>query len=87
MNAETNSSTYENILKRSSELEGAMGAVAFAVLEMFRLGGMKESEVKELHEKMKIYFMKPSNSECNAVIKMVETRLQDEKEPSGLWYH
>jgi len=78
---------FEALLQKSSYLEGAMGAIAFAVLEMFRRGGMSESEVEAIHEKMKTYFMVPSNDECNAICKMLETRLQKEKrKEDGVWY-
>ena len=72
---------------KSNELEGGMGAVAFAVLEMFRRGGMEENEVIALHEKMKTYFMVPSNEECNAILGVVEERLkQDKRLENGKWY-
>ena len=80
-----NENDYERLLSQSNDLEGAMGAIAFAVLEMFRRGGMKEAEITELHEKMKKYFMVPSNADCNAICKMLETRLQSEK-VNGAWY-
>lgn len=78
---------YQDVLERSMGVEGPMGAIAFAVLEMFRRGGLEETEVEALHERMKRYFMVPSNAECNAIIRMVETRLQSEKvaEPA-VWY-
>ncbi|MBI1861738.1 MAG: hypothetical protein HYR96_12550 [Deltaproteobacteria bacterium] len=48
---------------------------------------MDEVAVTDLHEKMKFYFMKPSNRECNAICHMVETRLKEDKEPqSKVWY-
>ena len=75
------------LLTKSQSMEGGMGAIAFAVLEMFRRGGMSEGEVKELHEKMKVYFMKPSNDECNAILKMVEIRLQSDKDHGQSWYY
>lgn len=78
---------YEKLLCKSEELEGAMGAVAFATLEMFRRGGLPEDEIQAIHEKMKIYFMKPSNEECNAILKTVETRLKTDKEANReIWY-
>ncbi|MBY0370558.1 hypothetical protein K2X33_07725 [bacterium] len=84
---EKHSDLYEELLKASNELDGPMGAVAFAVLEMFRRGGLPQAEVQELHEKMKLFFMRPSNAECNAILKMVETRLKTEKEPDKeIWY-
>ena len=87
MELERNVGLFEQVVERSHELEGAMGAISFAVLEMFRRGGMEEGEVTALHEKMKIYFMKPSNAECNAICKMVETRLRSDKEATAdTWY-
>lgn len=78
----------DQLLTKSQAMEGGMGAISFAVLEMFRRGGMDEADVKALHEKMKVHFMKPSNAECNAVLKMVETRLQMDKEPGqNAWYY
>ena len=75
-------------LKTSSqELKTGMGAVAWAVLEMFRRGGMTSDEVSELHRKMNEYFPLPSNDECNAILKVVETRLHEDKsEANQLWY-
>jgi len=79
--------TYAELLQDAQKLDGALGAIAFAVLEMFRRGGMTESEVHTLHEKMKVFFRLPSNEECNAICKMVETRLQkDKRDDNGLWY-
>ncbi len=87
MDKKQNSSLHETLLNQSSNLEGGMGAIAFATLEMFRRGGLPETEVQALHEKMKIYFMKPTNEECNAILKMVETRLKVDKEPDhDAWY-
>ncbi len=84
---ENQEALYDSLLDRSKELEGGMGAIAFATLEMFRRGGLPETEVKALHEKMKSHFMKPSNEECNAILKVVETRLESDKEADqGLWY-
>lgn len=75
-------------LKKSSmQLESGMGAVAWAVLEMFRRGGMPEIEITALHEKMNRYFMEPTNAECNAILKVVEERLREDKVSSGdRWY-
>ena len=78
---------FTELMARSRSMEGAMGAIAFAVLEMFRRGGMSETEVEALHEKMKHHFMKPDNDECNAICRLLEARLQMDKENSGLWYH
>jgi hypothetical protein len=79
---------YEEVLRDSNALDGAMGAIAFAVLEMFRRGGMDEEELNILHEKMKEYFMVATNEECNAICRMVETRLQiDKRSENGYWYN
>ena len=78
---------YEETLKSSWKMDGGMGAIAFAVLEMFRLGGMEEEDVLSLHKKMELHFMSPSNEECNAICKMVEARLKaDRRQDNGLWY-
>lgn len=87
MEIEKHADLYGQLLSESAKLEGAMGAIAFATLEMFRRGGLPEAEVQALHEKMKVHFMKPSNEECNAILKMVETRLKTEKETAReVWY-
>ena len=87
MDMENHGELYDQLLNESAKLEGAMGAIAFATLEMFRRGGLPESEVQALHEKMKVYFMKPSNAECNAILKIVETRLKTDKETNReVWY-
>jgi hypothetical protein len=76
-----------NQLKQeASTLKSGFGAVAWAVLEMFKRGGMPESEIKAIHEKMNHYFAQPSNVECNAILKVVEDRLLEDKETSGVWY-
>lgn len=81
------SPSYDTTLERSREMEGGMGAIAFAVLEMFRLGGMDEDSIKNIHEKMQHYFMIPTNKECNAICKVVETRLaEDRRQDNSLWY-
>ena len=82
-----NSTEFQALLSKSKELEGGMGAVAFAVLEMFRRGGMPESEVEALHSKMKTYFMVPTNAECNAILAVVLKRLASDKlAENGSWY-
>jgi len=75
-------------LKNSSlELKSGMGAVSWAVLEMFKRAGMPQTEVAALHQKMNEYFPKPSNDECNAILKVVEARLDEEKaDDKELWY-
>ncbi len=61
--------------------------MSWAVLEMFKRAGMPNSGVEMLHAKMNEYFPKPSNDECNAILKVVESRLQDDKEAdTKLWY-
>ncbi|MEQ1875368.1 MAG: hypothetical protein ABL958_01900 [Bdellovibrionia bacterium] len=73
--------------QEAAPLKSAFGAVAWSVLEMFRRGGMSEDEVKAIHEKMNHYFAKPSNDECNAILKVVESRLTEDKEPGReIWY-
>jgi hypothetical protein len=87
MEIQEQAALYETLLIQSIKMEGAMGAIAFAVLEMFRRGGLSEEEVEALHDKMKHYFMKPSSEECNAILKMVETRLERDKDTSrDTWY-
>jgi hypothetical protein len=77
---------FEKLLEDSKELQGPMGAVAFAVLEMFRRGGLEPDYIQALHEQMKFYFVTPSNDECNVILKVVEKRLKDERQPNGAWY-
>ncbi|MGE3759070.1 MAG: hypothetical protein AB7H97_15010 [Pseudobdellovibrionaceae bacterium] len=75
-------------LKKDAEsLKSGFGAVSWAVLEMFKRAGMPKAEVEQIHAKMNEYFPKPSNDECNAILKVVESRLQEDKEASSkLWY-
>ena len=68
---------YEETLKSSWKMDGAMGAIAFAVLEMFRLGGLDEESILSIHRKMELYFMNPSNEECNAICKMVPSTVDE----------
>ena len=63
----------------SEELTSGLGAVAWAALEMFKRGGMPAEELKQIHEKMNQYFAKPDNEVCNAVLRVVERRLEEDK--------
>jgi hypothetical protein len=73
--------------KDAERIKSGMGVVAWAVLEMFKRSGMPPDEIGQLHAKMNEHFPKPSDDECNAILKVVEARLQDDKVPaSGLWY-
>jgi hypothetical protein len=77
----------EKLRKESNELKSGLGSVAWATLEMFKRGGMPDIEIIELKEKMNIYFAKPSNDECNSILKVVESRLVEDKEPGrDTWY-
>lgn len=73
--------------EEASSLKSGLGAVAWATLEMFRRGGMPEQELKRIHERMNTYFAMPSDDECNAILRVVETRLVEDKNPdSNTWY-
>jgi hypothetical protein len=63
-----------------------MGAIAWAVLEMFRRGGMEPSRVNAIHEEMTKYFAIPGNDDCNAILKVVEERLRSDKTGGDDWY-
>jgi hypothetical protein len=81
-----NNCDVNQLKQEAATLKSGFGAVAWAVLEMLKRGGMPQSEVQAIHEKMNHYFAKPSNEECNAILKVVEDRLIEDKEPSGIWY-
>ncbi len=73
--------------QESQSLKSGLGVIAWAVLEMFKRGGMPANEIAKIQEQMNTYFAKPSNDECNAVLKVVESRLADDKEAkTNLWY-
>jgi hypothetical protein len=76
-----------DLKKESMTMQGGMGAVAWAVLEMFKRGGMHAEEVKQIQQKMTHYFAIPSDEVCNAILSVVEERLAEEKEPNtDIWY-
>ena len=78
---------YNSALQtEAAEFKGGMGAVAWAVLEMFKRARLPEGEIMQLRTKMDEYFVKPSNDECNAILKVLETRLQKDKGAGNLWY-
>lgn len=86
-NEKTNAVDVTQLKAEASSLKSGLGAVAWATLEMFKRGGMPEGEIKQIHEKMNEYFAKPSNDVCNAVLEVVEARLNEDKEPnSNTWY-
>lgn len=76
-----------NQLKTQSDsLKSALGVVAWATLEMFKRGGMPGEELNQIQEKMNHYFAQSSNEVCNAVLRVVEARLIEDKEPnSNIW--
>lgn len=76
----------DRLLMESKELQGALGATAWATLEMFKQAGMPESERESLYAKMTEYFAKPSDQVCNAVLSVLEKRLCEEKNDDGTWY-
>lgn len=78
---------FELLFEESLELEGGMGAVAWAVLEMFRRGGMEERSIDQLHDQMSAFFAKPSDQDCNLILEVLETRLARDRSPiTGRWY-
>jgi hypothetical protein len=71
----------------ASSLKSGLGAVAWATLEMFKRGGMPPQELKRIQERMNTYFAMPSDDECNAILRVVEARLVEDKAPdSNVWY-
>ena len=81
------SDDYAWLLEDSRRMQGGLGAVAYAMLEMFRRGGLDRAAIETLHGQMEEYFAKPSNDDCNSICKMVYTRLEEDREPeTGLWY-
>jgi hypothetical protein len=83
----TYSADFTELKQSSMKLESGLGSVAWAVLEMFKRGGMPQAEVESIHKKMDHYFAKPSNEECNAILKVVEERLQEDKiSEKEIWY-
>ncbi len=74
------------LLSASQALESGMGAVAWATLEMFKRGGMTESDLAALQSSMNEYFAKPSNEECNTILSVLETRLREDKKSTDAWY-
>jgi hypothetical protein len=77
----------KQLKSEADTLKSGLGAVAWATLEMFKRGGMPAEEIRQIQEKMNHYFAQPSNDVCNAVLRVVETRLVEDKEPnSDIWY-
>ena len=73
--------------EEAASLKSGLGAVAWATLEMLKRGGMPAAELNQMHEKMIECFAKSPNDVCNAVLRVVETRLAEDKEPgSNIWY-
>jgi hypothetical protein len=75
-----------DLLTESQGSKNGLGAVAWATLEIFKRGGMPENDIKEIQGQMMEYFGNPSNTECNTVLRVVEKRLNDDKESEGIWY-
>ena len=76
----------QNLLENSRQLESGLGAIAWATLEMLRRGGMPNEKLQKLENDMNAYFAKPSNVECNTILRVVEKRLMEDKEEDGIWY-
>jgi hypothetical protein len=77
----------ELLFERSQEFQGGLGAVAWAVLEMLRRGGMPEESLMSWYEEMTRRFARPSDEDCNAILGVVERRLAADRNPtSGRWY-
>jgi hypothetical protein len=86
-NEKIGSIDLKQLKSESDSLKSGLGVVAWATLEMFKRGGMPAEEIKQIQDQMNRYFAKPSNDVCNAVLRVVETRLVEDKEPtSNIWY-
>lgn len=87
INKKISSIDLKQLKTESDTLKSGLGVVAWATLEMFKRGGMPAEEIKQIQEKMNHYFAQPSNDVCNAVLKIVETRLVEDKKPNAdIWY-
>lgn len=76
----------ERLYENSLTLEGGMGAVAWAALEMFRRGGMSQAQIQALREQMNTYFAKPTDDDCNSILGVLEKRLSDDRTSANVWY-
>ncbi len=70
---------FEVMLKASREMDGGLGAVAWAVLELLRRGGMSDAELVALRVQMNTCFTVPSDETCNLVLRVIERRLVDDR--------
>ncbi|MBP9707350.1 MAG: hypothetical protein KBD78_06865 [Oligoflexales bacterium] len=79
--------SYKKLLEQSQALKSGLGAVSWAVLEMFRRGGMEAAKINAIQEDMIKFFAVPDGDECNVILKVVEQRLQEDKISSNdCWY-
>ena len=74
------------LLEDSRSQEGAMGALTWAVLEMFKRAGMPDDRLNELFREMLQYFPRPANWECNEILRVLEHRLSLDKCSEHHWY-
>ena len=77
----------DNLIRSSGSKKSGMGAVSWAVIEMFRQAGMPELEMNSIQQQMDVYFPKPSNQTCNSILKIVESRLETDKVSEDTWYN
>ena len=77
---------FDRLHEESRVLKGGMGAVAWAIMEMFKQAGMPREQRDALFSQMTQYFALPSDEDCNTVLRVLETRLREDKDATGIWY-
>lgn len=82
---------FETMLRASEKLGGGMGALAWAVLELLKRGGVSQVELTSLQAMMSKAFTVPTDGQCNAVLRVLVERLErDRIRPFGAgparWY-
>lgn len=82
---------FETMMRASEKLGGGLGALAWAVLELLRRGGLSQVELTSLQATMGKAFTVPTDGQCNMVLRVVAERLdRDRIRPLGpgpaRWY-
>lgn len=76
----------KQLMDESHEMDNGLGAVAWATIEMLKRGGADAVKTQEVLDLMKSTFAKCSAVECNAVLMVLEMRLQHDKKGKLVWY-
>ena len=83
--SEKQSLDLDTVLKESTAMHGAIGALAYTVLKGLQAGGADEKVLASVRVLMQQHFQQLSDHDCNVLCDVIYTRLQEEAKKDR-WY-